>query len=221
MDGFCFSGLRSCRTLERLDRRIGQRRDATRAPIQARNGWRPSGRLLVTPPHHLKDGQILSNLWGPPQSRWHEVSAGCACDVGASIASRTSQRCPGRHSGLLAVHLRHIKQRLRSSAGAGSLFWKSASNASKPSNKIGKFGSVDRPCVIRHLHEILETIDRSRLPQPIKELKTCFTADRCGRLLKRTTGAHHPKSPVDRRFHPIHSRSGFLAFRYSTGFVPP
>jgi hypothetical protein len=66
MDGFCFSVLRSCRTLEKLDRRTGQRRDATRAPIQARNGWRPSGRLLVTPPHHLSDGQILSNLWGPP-----------------------------------------------------------------------------------------------------------------------------------------------------------
>jgi hypothetical protein len=67
MDGFYFSDLRSCRTLERLDRRIGQRRDATRAPNQARNGLRPSGRLLVTPPHHLKGGQILSNLWGPPQ----------------------------------------------------------------------------------------------------------------------------------------------------------
>ena len=47
---------------------VGQPRDATRAPIQARNGWRPSGRLLVTPPHHLTSGQILSNLWGPPQS---------------------------------------------------------------------------------------------------------------------------------------------------------
>src|SRR5437867_1698715 len=68
MDGFCFSRLRSCRTLEKLDRKTGQRRDATRAPIQARNGWRPSGRLLVTPPHHLSDGQILSNLWGPPHS---------------------------------------------------------------------------------------------------------------------------------------------------------
>ena len=66
MDGFCFSCLRSCRTLERLDRKTGQRRDATRAPNQARNGWRPPGRLLVTPPHHLSDGQILSNLWGPP-----------------------------------------------------------------------------------------------------------------------------------------------------------
>lgn len=37
-----------------------------RAPIQARNGRRPSGRILVTPSHHLSDGQILSNLWGPP-----------------------------------------------------------------------------------------------------------------------------------------------------------
>src|SRR5208283_1277801 len=59
--------LRTCLIIGELDRRIGQRRDATRAPIQARNGWRPSGRLLVTPPHHLSDGQNLSNLWGPPQ----------------------------------------------------------------------------------------------------------------------------------------------------------
>jgi hypothetical protein len=70
MDGFGFSGLRSCRTLEKLDRRTGQRRDATRAPNQVRNGWRPSG-LLITPPHHLSDGQILSNLWGPPQQSAH------------------------------------------------------------------------------------------------------------------------------------------------------
>jgi len=65
--------LRTCLIMGELDRRIGQRRDATRAPIQARNGWRPSGRLLVTSPHHLSDGQNLSNLWGPPQghmSRW-------------------------------------------------------------------------------------------------------------------------------------------------------
>ena len=61
-----FADSRSCRTMERLDRRIGQRRDATRAPTQARNGWRPSGRLLVTPPHHLSTADFLSNLWGPP-----------------------------------------------------------------------------------------------------------------------------------------------------------
>ena len=62
-----FADSRSCLTIRGLDRRIGQRRDATRAPTQARNGWRPSGRLLVTPPYHLSEGQILSNLWGPPQ----------------------------------------------------------------------------------------------------------------------------------------------------------
>ncbi len=60
--------LRRCLIIGELDRRIGQRRDATRAPTQVRNGWRPSGRLLVTPPHHLSDGQNLSNLWGPPQA---------------------------------------------------------------------------------------------------------------------------------------------------------
>ena len=68
MDDYTFLVTPSCRTMGRLDRRIGQRRDATRAPNQARNGWRPLGRLLVTPPHHLSDGRILSNLWGPPQA---------------------------------------------------------------------------------------------------------------------------------------------------------
>jgi len=59
---------RACLIIGGLDGRIGQRRDATRAPIQARNGWRPSGRVLVTPPYHLGDGQNLSKLWGPPQA---------------------------------------------------------------------------------------------------------------------------------------------------------
>src|SRR5271157_4108725 len=72
MDIFRFSDLRSWRTMERLDRRIGQRRDATRAPIQARNGWRPSGRLLVSPLHHLRTGKILSKRWGPPQAYNHQ-----------------------------------------------------------------------------------------------------------------------------------------------------
>jgi hypothetical protein len=71
-----FADSRTCLTIEGLDRRIGQRRDATRAPSQARNGWRPSGRLLVTPPHHLSQGQILSNLWGPPQGEVLHVDAG-------------------------------------------------------------------------------------------------------------------------------------------------
>src|SRR6266702_3390698 len=67
VDGFCFAVIRDCRTMEGLDRRIGQRRDATRAPTQARSGWRPSGRLLDSPPRHLRIGKILSKQWGPPQ----------------------------------------------------------------------------------------------------------------------------------------------------------
>src|SRR5438105_5878627 len=65
---FFFADWRSYFIIEKLDRRIGQRRGATRAPTQARNGWRPLGRLLVSPPHHLSAGQILSNLWGPPHA---------------------------------------------------------------------------------------------------------------------------------------------------------
>src|SRR6516165_9722737 len=63
-----FANSRSCFTIGGLDRRIGQRRDATRAPSQARNGWRPSGRLLVSPLHHLRNVEILSKQPGPPQS---------------------------------------------------------------------------------------------------------------------------------------------------------
>ncbi len=66
VDGFAFAAIRDCRKIEGLDRRIGQRRDATRAPIQARSGWRPSGRLLVSPLHHLRTAEILSKRWGPP-----------------------------------------------------------------------------------------------------------------------------------------------------------
>src|ERR1700735_4196500 len=68
MDVFCFTANGTCRTIEGLDRKIGQRRDATRAPIQARNGWRPHGRRLGQPLHHLRTPEILSKRWGPPQS---------------------------------------------------------------------------------------------------------------------------------------------------------
>src|ERR1022692_3332215 len=46
MNGFLFTESASRSTIEMLDRRIRQRRDATRAPTQARNGGRPSGRPL-------------------------------------------------------------------------------------------------------------------------------------------------------------------------------
>jgi hypothetical protein len=69
VDGLAFATIRDCRKMERLDRRIGQRRDATRAPTQARSGWRPSGRLLVSPLHHLRTAEILSKRCGPPQAQ--------------------------------------------------------------------------------------------------------------------------------------------------------
>jgi len=68
VDGFALVVICECRTIEELDRRIGQRRDATRAPTQARSGWRPSNRFLDSPPHHLRDGEILSKQWGPPHN---------------------------------------------------------------------------------------------------------------------------------------------------------
>jgi hypothetical protein len=63
-DAFCFTGNSTCRTIEMLDRRIGQRRDATRAPIQARNGWRPHGRLLGQPATPSKDRRNFVQTMG-------------------------------------------------------------------------------------------------------------------------------------------------------------
>ena len=64
MDAFCFTRNGTCRTIEMLDRRIGQRRDATRAPIQARNGWRPSGRRPGQPAAPSKNGRIFVQPMG-------------------------------------------------------------------------------------------------------------------------------------------------------------
>ena len=70
MDDFAFVLTAVRRTMETLDRRVGQRRDATRAPIQVRNGWRSHDRLLLTPPpRHLRTVVFLSNRWGPLHSR--------------------------------------------------------------------------------------------------------------------------------------------------------
>src|SRR6266446_9913986 len=55
MDAFLFTENSTCRTIEMLARRIGQRRDATRSPMQARNGGRPLGRLLDQPAALSKD----------------------------------------------------------------------------------------------------------------------------------------------------------------------
>src|SRR5690242_15682659 len=75
VDGLALVVHGDCRTMVGLDRRIGQRRDATRAPNQARSGWRPSGRLLVSPLHHLRTAEILSKQWGPPHSSFLISSA--------------------------------------------------------------------------------------------------------------------------------------------------
>ncbi len=64
MDVFPFTANGTCRTIEMLDRNIGQRRDATRAPIQARNGWRPSGRRLGQPAAPSKDCRIFVQTMG-------------------------------------------------------------------------------------------------------------------------------------------------------------
>jgi hypothetical protein len=64
MDVFFFTAHGTCRTIEMLDRKIGQRRDATRAPIQARNGWRPSGRRLGQPAAPSKDCRFFVQTMG-------------------------------------------------------------------------------------------------------------------------------------------------------------
>src|SRR5579884_994289 len=66
VDAFRFTRFGACRTIDLLDSTIGLSRDGTRAPIQARSGWRPSGRLLVSPLHHLRTADFLSKRWGPP-----------------------------------------------------------------------------------------------------------------------------------------------------------
>jgi len=56
-----------CRTLERPHRKTGRRREATRAPREART----DGAAVMPPSEpaatHLRIGQKLSKLWGPPQ----------------------------------------------------------------------------------------------------------------------------------------------------------
>ena len=65
---FCLLCLRAGVQSTCLCRRIGQRRDATRAPRQVRCGWRPENRLPLNPPLYLRTLVFLSNRWGPPQA---------------------------------------------------------------------------------------------------------------------------------------------------------
>src|SRR5260370_11026626 len=52
-----------------VDRRVGHRRDATRAPTQARNGWRPHGRRLGQPATPSKDGRNFVQTMGSTSLR--------------------------------------------------------------------------------------------------------------------------------------------------------
>src|SRR6202011_6384511 len=63
---FCFTANGTCRTIERLDRKTGLRRDATRAPIQARNGWRPHRRRFRPPASPVVQAVSFAHTMGSP-----------------------------------------------------------------------------------------------------------------------------------------------------------
>src|SRR6202790_3586897 len=64
MDAFRFTRNGTCRTIETLARRIGLSRDGTRAPMQVRNGWRPSGRRSGQPAAPSKNERFFVQLMG-------------------------------------------------------------------------------------------------------------------------------------------------------------
>src|ERR1700682_1001895 len=64
MDAFRFTRNGTCRTIETLARRIGLSRDGTRAPMQVRNGWRPSGRRSDQPAAPSKNGRFFVQPMG-------------------------------------------------------------------------------------------------------------------------------------------------------------
>jgi hypothetical protein len=64
MDAFRFTRSGACRPIDLLARKIGQRRDAIRAPMQVRNGRRPHGRLLGQPAAPSKNGRVFVQPMG-------------------------------------------------------------------------------------------------------------------------------------------------------------
>src|SRR6202453_509493 len=64
MEAFRFTPTGPCRTIDLLARRIGLSRDGTRAPMQVRNGWRPSGRRLGQPAAPSKNGRFFVQPMG-------------------------------------------------------------------------------------------------------------------------------------------------------------
>ena len=61
---FALLQMAACCTLETLARGTGLRGDATRAPMQVRNGWRPHRRHLTQPASLSKDEPIFVQTMG-------------------------------------------------------------------------------------------------------------------------------------------------------------
>ena len=74
MGAFRFTRNGACRTIDLLARRIGLRRDATRAPMQVRNGWRPSGRRSDRPAAPSKNGRNFVQPMGSTSNCRKEAS---------------------------------------------------------------------------------------------------------------------------------------------------
>src|SRR5271167_1177402 len=68
MDAFRFTRNGTCRTIDLLARKIGLSRDGTRAPMQVRNGWRPSGRRSDQPAAPSKNGRFFVQPMGSTSS---------------------------------------------------------------------------------------------------------------------------------------------------------
>src|SRR6516165_4749029 len=71
VDGWFVVAIGGCRTRKRLDRRIGLRRDATRAPTQARSGWAAFGPPPGQPAAGFSRGRagpVGLGLWSPQKS---------------------------------------------------------------------------------------------------------------------------------------------------------
>ena len=86
MDAFRFTRNGVRRTIDLLARRIGQRRDATRAPMQVRNGWRPSGRRSDQPAAPSKNGRNFVQPMG--STSMDQVR--CLLFCGAAVDSSAS-----------------------------------------------------------------------------------------------------------------------------------
>src|ERR1700689_3829313 len=70
MDAFPFTRIGACPAIDLLARRIGLRRDWSRAPMQVRNGWRTSGSLRGQPAAPSKNGRFFVQPMGSTSQRY-------------------------------------------------------------------------------------------------------------------------------------------------------